>query len=127
MPLGDMKVRKMREGTKSWFEPPYDPEWSELTKLKYMAACAKERDGVDITVRLGYATVNGIEELGVYSLSLPGMGMSPMDYRTCSDYIQGISIGYASRVYQEAEEQRNTVYELFRQKVEEDGNPNRTE
>ncbi len=120
MPLGDMKVRRVREDTRSWYEPRFDPDWSELTQLRYMAACAKERDGVDITVRLGYLTTDGIEELDVYSLSVPGIAMSPMNYRTCSDYIQGISMGYASRVYQEAEEQRQAIHELLIQKVEEE-------
>jgi hypothetical protein len=117
MPLGDMKVHLIKEKDGlSRIEPRWDPEWSELTKLKYLAEVERVRNGVEITVRLGQSWTNGVANLNVYSLSVPGVGMSPMDYRTCADYIRGIGMGYASARMEE----RKRLFDLVHKGVEGD-------
>lgn len=93
MVLGEMKVKRVHEGNQSWYEPSLDLEWSELTQLRWLAACIELDHGIKITVRPGGLWSDGFPVFDVFNISYLNGGSSPFTFETLWDYLHGVSIG----------------------------------
>ena len=93
MVLGEFKVREVQEGNRLWWEPEFDREWSDLTKLRWEAAVAEAESGERLRVHVGGFFIAGVMQLGYYSLSGLGWGLGPVTYEAARDYIHGFALG----------------------------------
>lgn len=81
MTLGDMKVRRVPTEHGSIVEPALDPDWSELTKLRWVAAVESLDSPVPIRVSTGYSSTNGVSRLEYcVNAGRTGFGSSPYEH-----------------------------------------------
>lgn len=95
------KVRRITEGNHSSPEPPFDENWSLLTKLRWHAALATldSGTGVEIRVRAGQLASKPrwggrwITHDDVFSINIGRSSLSPMDFETAWTFITALGIG----------------------------------
>lgn len=80
-----MIVTRVREGRGSHIEPPLDPDWHPLTKLRWKAAVV----ALDADLPVDVHEV----EPGEYSVSVGFSSISAMPYRDAWMYIAGVLTG----------------------------------
>lgn len=82
--------------------PRFRSSWSHLRQLRWKASLIMaEHPGVRLYVEKGRSWTNGgfnYHQFSVsYSAGLAGGGMSPMDFRSTWDLLNGISLGLSMR------------------------------
>lgn len=93
MVWGDLRVKRVWEGNRGHIEPEFDPEWSDLMKLRWEAAIVEMDTGIKIGIRPGGSFINGIPILDVYGLSVGATGLGPCSPSVARDIIHGIGLG----------------------------------
>lgn len=98
MTLGDMNVRHVYNQPGNWrsIDPPFDPEWSDLTKLRWKTGVLN-LDGCE--VRVSYAQLHDdvLDEIhDAYYISMPGRSVGAVSYNQAWGILEGVGLGYGS-------------------------------
>lgn len=84
-----------RDGWKP--EPPLDPTWPDLIKLRWHAALIRDKTGLNIAVNKGKYSINGIPQAGYYAVHLrygnTAQLSGPHTFADAWNYLNGIETG----------------------------------
>lgn len=78
------EVRRIRTEGGTHIEPPLDPSWSNLDKLRWHVAVVKLECDLDIQV---------FESCGLYSFMVNGLNSPHLAYQHAWYYLLGVEIG----------------------------------
>ncbi|OCH80290.1 hypothetical protein [Gordonia sp. UCD-TK1] len=90
-----MTVTRVHTERGSHIEPPLDPEWSQLDKLRWQAGVVIADAGVPLRISLDDDTRlsrNGVDVPGIYGLKI-GSWHSARGFHDMWDYLNGVSAG----------------------------------
>lgn len=89
-------VRMVQDGNMTYPDPPFDPDWSDRTKLEWHAAIAELESGVRIRIADGHFRLmeNGrwVEHEPHYSVQV-GYSSTVLPFRGAWTYINGARAG----------------------------------
>ncbi|WP_275558514.1 hypothetical protein [Streptomyces sp. 5-6(2022)] len=86
-------VTRIHDATGSHIEPPLDPAWSDLNKLRWHAAVTAHDTGIAATVQDATYTIDGKPVPGHYDIIVGASSIGPFDFRSAWDYLNGVSTG----------------------------------
>lgn len=91
-------VTRVHTDTGCHVEPALDPEWDDLTKLRWHAAVTAHDTGLPVTVREGGLATRGADgELrpvpGTYSISVGATSSGGFDYHAARVWLTGAATG----------------------------------
>lgn len=83
-----MKVRRVATEGGSHIEPPFDPSWSDLDKLRWTASVVEADTGV--------RPVPHLEENGLYSINVGASSFGGFTFGSAWTFLNGVSAGAAA-------------------------------
>lgn len=94
-----MDVTLSKDGSSSFPEPPLDPTWSNLDRLRWKAGNVTRETGLYIRIRTGgsfVTTKNGerIEVKDAYALQVGKTSGTSMPFHNAWDYLSGVATGH---------------------------------
>ncbi|PRY56458.1 hypothetical protein [Glycomyces artemisiae] len=90
---GRMDVRRTQTDTGTTYEPPLDPDWDELDRLRWHAGVVHGDTGIGLTVAPAKFSVNGVIQEGHFNLWVGDTVVCPGKYSDTLSYLNGIALG----------------------------------
>lgn len=91
--MSAMSVIVVKTSVGTHIEPPLDPHWLPLDRLRWKAAVEGLYAGEVPVIQVAKYTVAGVPQVGYYNIQVGCTSISPLTYNSAWDWLNGYSAG----------------------------------